>query len=179
MLFSRRTMAACLVTAVLLPAASACGGGGDGKSAGPEPSDPSAPASAGASDQPAGGESDKSKGGAKPPAKPTPVSQTRPYLYPPKVGGSGAVCGTAQNNQAAQYGLKVMRGKASCSQVRTVFTTYFGYIAEVEVRGYGYDGKPLTSAGWTCRPHVKGDVTLRSIDCAKGGALVNASLLPS
>ncbi|MFD0540573.1 hypothetical protein ACFQY7_49000 [Actinomadura luteofluorescens] len=62
------------------------------------------------------------------------------------MGGSGAVCGTAQNNQAAQYGLKVMRGKASCSQVRTVFTTYFGYIAEVEVRGYGYDGKPLTSA---------------------------------
>ncbi|WP_433467197.1 hypothetical protein [Spirillospora sp. CA-128828] len=179
MLFRRRTMAFCVVTAALLAAASACGGG-DGRSAEPDPRGPSASAGAsGAPGVPDTGDNDKSKTGSKPTTQPTPVSQTRPYLYPPKVGKAGTVCGTAQNNQAAQYGLKMARGQAKCSEVRTVFTTYFGYIAEVETRGYGYDGHPIKSAGWTCRPHTKGDVTLRSIDCAKGGALANASLLPS
>ncbi|TDD90184.1 hypothetical protein E1293_03905 [Actinomadura darangshiensis] len=168
------------MTAALLAAASACGGD-DGKSAEPDPRGPSASATAsGASAKPGEGDSDKSNNGSKPSKQPTPVSQTRPYLYPPKVGNPGVVCGTAQNNQGAQYGLKVVQGKPDCSQVRTAFTTYFGYIAEVELRGYGYDGRQLkSSGGWACGPHVKGDTTMKSIDCAKSGARVNASLLPS
>ncbi|GAA2604854.1 hypothetical protein GCM10010411_43760 [Actinomadura fulvescens] len=155
----------------------ACGGGD--KDSPPAAQSPAAPtgqaSSSGANAEPGTASTPRPK------AKTTaPGSRQAPYLNPPAVGRTGAVCGTAINDASAEYALKVARGAVKCSEARAAFANYFGYVRARAAAGYGYDGRAVkTRGGWVCRPHAKGDVTGRSIDCAKSGALVNATVIRS
>ncbi|MFI0454561.1 hypothetical protein [Actinomadura sp. 6N118] len=171
MAFRPRT--ACVLTALAFSTLAACGGGD--KDSPPAAQSPSTPAQQQASSPAKPGAAPK----VQPKAKTTaPASRQAPYLNPPAVGRTGAVCGTAVNDASAEYALKVARGQVKCSEARTAFTNYFGYVRAREAAGYGYDGRAVKiKGGWICRPHAKGDVTGRSIDCTKSGSLVNATVI--
>lgn len=163
MAFRWRTGVVCAVMALSPLLLASCGG--DGKKAAAAPSSPTAAPSEPASPK-------------DPLLQPkTAQGKKNPYLYPPKIGARGAICGTAQNSADGRYALKVVRGRVQCAQVRTVMTGYFGYVQARTAKGYGYDGRPVAVKGWTCGPHVKKDVSGRSIDCVRSGSMINASIL--
>ncbi|KAB2344027.1 hypothetical protein [Actinomadura rudentiformis] len=175
MAFRPRT--ACVLTAFALSTLAACGGGD--KDSPPAAQSPSTPAQQQASSPSNPGTAPKAQPKVQPKDKAAPpTSRQAPYLNPPAVGRTGAVCGTAVNDASAEYALKVARGQVKCSEARTAFTNYFGYVRAREAAGYGYDGRAVKiKGGWICRPHAKGDVTGRSIDCVKSGSLVNATVI--